>query len=191
MDDCEDIIPEYLNFVRGIVDSEDLPLNISRETLQQNKILKVIRKNLSRSLDLFTEVLRTRTFNKFYEAVRQEHQVGYPRGRPKPQQGLLSSFDFTSTKRQMRQTSLKGKQHHSHCYDARLTLRGAFADYITRMPEVQHSIYYLTGESLHLSAILRSSRFQEEGFETLLLVDPIDEYAITQLKEFDAGSSSA
>ena len=176
MDDCEDLILEYLNFDKGIVDSEDLPLNISHETLQQNKILKVICKNIvKKCLELFSEIAEDEdNFSKFFNAFGKNLKLCIHKD-VQNRSKLAEFLHFFSSRLMNRFHSRVS----SPSYLAMIFLRLGFPlDYITRMPEIRKSIYYLTGESL---AVVSDSPFLEV-FEVRLLVD---EYVLTQLKEFD------
>jgi len=167
MDNCEELIPDYLNFVRGVVDSEDLPLNISREMLQQNKILKVIRKNIVKKvLELIEEICEDKdNYKKFYEQFGKNLKLGIHEDSTnrKKLSGHLRFF-----------TSASGEEMCS------------LSDYVSRMKENQKNIYYITGES---KEVVAASSFVEKlkkrGLEVVYMTEPIDEYVVQQLKEFD------
>merc|ERR1712212_458581 len=170
MDNCDELIPEYLGFVRGVVDSEDLPLNISREMLQQNKILKVIRKNLvKKCLEMFDDIVQDKDLSaKFFEQFAKNIKLGIHEDSTNRKK-LSELLRYHSSSSGEDQTSLK--------------------DYVGRMKENQKQIYYITGESREtVSNSAFVERVKKRGFEVLYMCEPIDGYVVQQLKEYDGKS---
>merc|ERR1712002_868397 len=147
MDDFEELIPDYLNFIRGVIDSEDLPLNISREMLQQNKILKVSRKNIVKKvMEVIEEIMEDKdNYKKFYEQLGKNIKLGIHEDSTnrKKLAGMLRFY-----------TSASGDEP---C---------GLEDYVSRMKENQKDIYYITGENREVvAASAFVERLKKRGFE--------------------------
>ncbi|XP_039617744.1 endoplasmin [Polypterus senegalus] len=165
-DDFHDMMPKYLNFIRGVVDSDDLPLNVSRETLQQHKLLKVIRKKLVRkTLDMIKKIADDKYNDKFWKEFGTNIKLGV----------IEDHSNRTRLAKLLRfQTS------HSE------TVLSSLESYVERMKEKQDKIYFMAGTSRKEA---ESSPFVEKllkkGYEVVYLTEPVDEYCIQALPEFD------
>lgn len=169
-DDCKELIPEYLRFVKGVVDSEDLPLNVSRETLQADAIIKRINKALTKKIFGKLNALAEDdydTFKKFWKDFG-----------PIIKEGLHSDFENKDSLLEL----CRFQSSNGDSEDDLTTLK----QYVSRMREEQKDIYYITGES---RAIVEKSPhleiFREKGIEVLYLVDPIDEFIVPNLGPFE------
>merc|ERR1712080_156796 len=162
-DDFKDMMPNYLSFVRGVVDSDDLPLNVSRETLQQHKLLKVIKKKLVRkTLDMIKKIEDDK-----YAAFWNEYSTNIKLG------VIEDTANRTRLAKLLRFVSSNGK----------LT---SLAEYVERMKDKQESIFYMAGsskEEVEKSPFVE--RLLKKGYEVLMLTEAVDEYAISALPEFE------
>ncbi len=168
MDGAEELMPRYLRFIRGIVDASDLPLNVSREILQKNKLIDTIRSaSVKRVLTLLEDLAKGDDYAKFWQNFGRVLKEGVVEDFAN-QERIAKLLRFASTR--------------DENTDAAVSLQ----DYRERMGEAQAAIYYLTAETLSTA---RSSPhlevFRDKNIEVLLLTDPVDEWVATHLTEFD------
>ena len=165
-DNFEDMLPNYLNFIRGVIDSDDLPLNVSRETLQQHKLLKIIKKKLVRKvLDMFKKISEG-DYSKFWSEFSTNIKLGV----------IEDSYNRNRLAKLLR----------FHSSYTGLEIQTSLSDYKERMKEGQEFIYYLAGASydeVSKSPFIES--LQRKGFEILFLTDAVDEYTISSLTDFE------
>tara|TARA_Y100000741_G_scaffold286054_2_gene225903 strand:- start:4 stop:2121 length:2118 start_codon:yes stop_codon:yes gene_type:complete len=168
MDDCEKLIPEWLSFIKGVVDCKDLPLNVSRELLQQNKTLSKINSQLvKKSIEMMLSLSEDKPdeYRSFYQAFHKNIKLGLHTD--EKNRGKLSKL--------LRYNSLKHR-------DSMISLD----DYVGEMKDGQDSIYFIGGESIQSvenSPFLE--KLKDKGFDVLFYTDPIDEYVSKQLNEYD------
>ncbi|MGC4932158.1 molecular chaperone HtpG [Gordonia sp. DT30] len=168
MDDCEELIPEYLRFVKGVVDAADLSLNVSREILQQDRQIRAIRRRLTKKI--------ISTISELRSARAEDFQTFWSTFGRVFKEGLVNDFDN-------RDAILKASVFASTESEEELT---SLADYVGRMPEKQDSIYYMTGESRQqIESSPHLEAFRAKGIEVLILADPVDEMWVGAGLEFE------
>ncbi len=171
MGDCDELMPEYLRFVKGVVDAQDMSLNVSREILQQDRQVKAIRRRLTKKVLAAIGDMQSERPEDYHAFWTQFGRV--------LKEGLLSDFDNRDTL--LRICSFAS----THSDEQPTTL----AEYVERMKDGQDQIYYATGETRH--QLLKSPHleaFKAKGYEVLLLTDPVDEVWVGTVTEFDGKS---
>jgi molecular chaperone HtpG len=169
MDDCAELLPAYLRFMRGLIDSEDLPLNVSRELLQDNRAVQVIRKQIvNHALGMLEELSAQKL---------DDYQLFWSKFGAVLKEGLHYSDD---EKEKQRIATLLRYESSTHPGMTSL------ADYVSRMKENQKAIYYATGSSrMQLESSPHLERLRKHGYEVLFMTEPVDPFAVMGLREFD------
>lgn len=165
MDDCKELMPEYLRFVKGVVDAPDLNLNISREILQQDRLVRNIRRNLVKKILDLLKNMDSEKYEKFWEEFGAVLKIGVHTD-PDNKDKIADLLRYKTTKSDGKWQSLK--------------------DYVASMQPDQKEIYYITGENL--SALIHSpllEQLKSKDYEVLLMTDPIDEWVTQSLTEYD------
>ncbi len=165
MEDCRELIPEYLGFVKGVVDAPDLNLNVSREILQQDRLIRNIRRNLVKKILELIKDLDEEKFTAFYDEFGAILKIGIHTD-PENKTKIADLVRYKSTASEGKWVSL--------------------SDYVSRMKPDQKNIYYITGENISLlenSPLLE--KLKDRGYEILLMTDPVDEWVVESLSEYD------